>query len=252
MTTSLVWHDTTPRPAWQQMAIDRVLAERAARDGTRVYRLYRWERDTVSFGANESARRTWDRERLERHQVPCVRRPTGGRGVWHDGADLTYAVTARVAEFGSLPLAYRLIHEQFARAMGRLGLPATLAPANRRPSLAPGACFDLAIGGEVLVGGRKTIGSAQALLGGAVLQHGAIARADRSRQLARFRLESVPPGPDIPASELPAPDIMAEAILATWRSEGGTPAPRDLVDWAIHESVVHQDRYQGPDWTWRR
>lgn len=250
--TPFVWHDEVPRPGWQQMAIDRGLADRAASDGSCVYRLYRWERDTVSFGANESARRTWDRERLERLELPCVRRPTGGRGVWHDAADLTYAVTAPLSEFGTLSLAYRLIHEQLARAIRRLGLAARLAPGRRRPTLAPGACFDIAVGGEVLVGDRKTIGSAQALIGGALLQHGAIARADRSRALARFRLASSLPDPDISTPDLPAPDLVTDAIMTTWLAEGGVVAPAELVEWAVRESAVHRARYQDPDWTWRR
>jgi lipoate-protein ligase A len=247
-----VWHDTTPRPTWQQMAIDRVLAERAARDGTCVYRVYRWERDTLSFGANEAARRTWDREWLERLQLPCVRRPTGGRGVWHDRDDLTYAVTAPLTFFGSLPLAYRLIHEQLARAMTRLGLTARLAPSGRRPTLAPGACFDLAVGGEVIVNDRKTIGSAQALLGGALLQHGAIAVADRGAALARFRLESGDGRPAGGASGLPVATAIADAIVATWLAEGGEIVAAELVDWAVEESAIHQEQYQDPAWTWRR
>jgi lipoate-protein ligase A len=250
--TPFVWHDMASRPAWQQMAIDRVLAERAGTDGSCVYRLYRWERDTVSFGANESARRTWDRERLERLQLPCVRRPTGGRGVWHDAADLTYAVTAPLALFGNLRLAYRLLHEQLARAFDRFGLPTSLAPAIRRPTLAPGACFEFAIGGEVLVGGRKTIGSAQALIGSAFLQHGAIALADRSAALARFRLESFASEPDIAAPPLSAAGPVAEAIASTWLAEGGLLAPGELTEWATEASTVYRDHYQDPAHTWRR
>lgn len=250
--TPFVWHDAVPRPGWQQMAIDHLLADRAAHDGTCVYRVYRWERHTLSFGANEAARRTWDRERLERLELPCVRRPTGGRGVWHDQADLTYAVTAPLPFFGSLPLAYRLIHEQLARAMARLDLEAHLASGRHRSTLAPGACFDLAVGGEVLVNDRKTIGSAQALLGRALLQHGAIARADRARMLARFRLESTLSSPDPFSAMLPSPGLMADAILTTWLDEGGEAAPADLIDWVARESAVHQDRYQDSAWTWRR
>jgi lipoate-protein ligase A len=234
------------------MAIDRALADRAARDGTCVHRIYRWERDTVSFGANESACRTWDRERLERLELPCVRRPTGGRGVWHDAADLTYAVTRPAGGSDALRLAYRLIHEQLARALNRLGLDARLAPASRRPTLAPGTCFEQAVGGEVLVGDRKTIGSAQALIGGALLQHGAIACADRGRELARFRLESLASNPDISGPVLPAPAVVAQAIVETWLAEGAAMAPEDLIDWAVQESAAWQDHFTDPAWTWRR
>jgi len=247
-----IWDDTTARPAWQQMAIDRALADRAAHDGTIVHRLYRWEGHSMSLGANESARRTWDRERLERHAVHCVRRPTGGRGVWHDVADLTYAVTAPMTRWGDLRIAYRVIHEQLARAFRTIGMAAELAPATRRPTLEPGACFDLSVGGEVMVGGRKTIGSAQALIGTALLQHGAIAPTDRSRTLARFRLESVASSADIPAPDLPAAANVADAILATWLAEGGSKAPGELIDRTLIESAEWQNHFQDPAWTWRR
>ena len=248
----MVWDDIMPRSAAQQMAIDRALAERAMIDGTSVLRLYRWAGDSVSFGANEAAARTWDRERLERLKVHVVRRPTGGRGVWHDSADLTYSATARLARFGDLRTAYRQIHEQLARAFGRLNIAAELAPRSNRPTLAPGACFDLSIGGEVLVDGRKTIGSAQALIGTALLQHGAIARADRGPALARFRLESSAVNPDIPAGGLPPPDQLAQAITATWLDDGAIMAPAGVVEWAVPESAAYLAHFQDPAWTWRR
>lgn len=248
----LVWDDATPRPAAQQMAIDRALADRAIADGTTVLRLYRWAGDSVSFGANEAATRTWDRERLERLKVPVVRRPTGGRGVWHDATDLTYAVSAPLSRFGDLRTAYRLIHEQLARALGRLHIVASIAQNHSRPTLSPGACFDQSVGGEVLVDGRKTIGSAQALIGTALLQHGAVARADRSAALARFRLESPAIEPEDSSDELADPEALAGAILATWTDEGGEPAPSGLVARALRESDAWRARFQYPGWTWRR
>jgi lipoate-protein ligase A len=248
----LIWDDVTPRPGWQQMAIDRALADRAAADGSMVYRLYRWEGSTLSFGANEAASRTWDRERLERLQLPLVRRPTGGRGVWHDAADLTYAVTAPVACFGGLRPAYRLIHEQLAGALAALRPDVTLAALGKRPTLAPGACFELAVGGEVLIGGRKVIGSAQALFGVALLQHGAIALADRAARLARFRLLS----PGVPVAQecarLPPASVVATTVLAGWHDAGGAPAPPSLIEAALAASAVYATHFRDADWTWRR
>ena len=253
-TTAFVWNDTTPRPAAQQMAIDRAHADRAARDGTIVYRLYRWAGDSVSFGANEAATRTWDRERLERLKVHCVRRPTGGRGVWHDATDLTYSITAPLAEFGDLRTAYRVIHEQLARALGHLDVAASVAPNRGRPTLSPGGCFDLTIGGEVMVAGRKTIGSAQALIGAAaaLLQHGAIARADRAPRLARFRLERTVLEPDISRSPLPSPDLVAKSIVDTWIDAGGAVVPNGFVEQSLGESAAYAASFQDPEWTWRR
>jgi lipoate-protein ligase A len=235
------------------MAIDRALVDHAAAHGTTVYRLYRWSGDTVSFGANEAARRTWDRERLERAQLPSVRRPTGGRGVWHDAADLTYAVTAPLATFGDLRRAYRQIHERLAHAFQQIGLAAAVAPAARRAAtLEPGACFDVAIGGEVLVANRKTIGSAQALFGSSLLQHGAIARADRQGSLARFRLAFPLDEPSNPGAELPAADQLGAAILATWQADGAAPVTERVIAWAEAASHEYRAHFEDPAWTWRR
>jgi lipoate-protein ligase A len=235
------------------MAIDRALAELAAQRGTTIFRLYRWQHDTISLGANEAARRTWDRDRITERGVAIVRRPTGGRGVWHDRDDLTYAVTGPLTIWGSLRTAYQAIHQLLAAALARTSeAPVMLAPATTRPTLAPGACFDLAIGGEVLVGGRKTIGSAQALFGPALLQHGAIALADRSAALARFTLTRTTTD-DAPAlSPEVGTEPVAAAILATWAAAGAvTIAPGDIAD-AVARAAPWQARFDDPEWTWRR
>jgi lipoate-protein ligase A len=234
------------------MALDQALLDLAAAEGVPVLRLYCWDRDTVSFGANEAALATWDRSRLER-EVPCVRRPTGGRAVWHAADDLTYSVVGPVKDLGELRTAYRAIHERIAIAFQALGLNAQLAPRPPHlPGLRPGACFDVAVGGEVLIGGRKVVGSAQVSRDGAMLQHGAIARADRLATLGRFRREA--PAGDRPAGvpDLPGAAVLAEAIAAAWLAVGATVAGTELTARAEVMSMKLLDHYQDPAWTWRR
>lgn len=250
---NFLWLDLAPRDGAEQMALDHALLDLASGEGVGVLRLYRWERDTISFGANEAAERHWDRPALEAAAVPCVRRPTGGRAVWHAADDLTYSVAGPISALGELRLAYRTIHQRIASAFGLLHLGATLAPAPARlPGLRPGACFDVAVGGEVLVAGRKAVGSAQVASGGAMLQHGAIARADRLGALRRYsRLlpsaDGVAVAPDLPDSE-----VLAAAIADAWRLEGSTDAPDELTARARLASVKHLDHYRDPAWTWRR
>lgn len=231
-----------------QMALDRALADEPT---ATVFRLYRWERGTLSLGANESARHTWNRCALEREDIAVVRRPTGGRGVWHDEADLTYAATGPLAAFGGLRPAYRNIHQVLATALRTIGLNATVAAEMRRPTLAPGACFDLAVGGEVLVAGRKVIGSAQAIIGTALLQHGAIALADRAAVLARFRLNSAA---DAGAAADPCchADQAADAIVAAWRDAGATPIPEAAIARGIAGAASWRPHFEDAEWTWRR
>jgi lipoyl(octanoyl) transferase len=234
------------------MAIDRTLAERSADYGI-IHRIYRWERPTLSFGANESAKRTWNREHLAGSQVAVVRRPTGGRGVWHDPADLTYAVTGPLRRWGDLRQAYQTIHAQLAVALASVtDDPVALAPPLRRPTLDPGACFDIAVGGEVLVAGRKTIGSAQAVLGQSLLQHGAIALADRSAQLRQFTLEAAATDNGSKTGLLADTDAVVAAIENEWSRAGALPIPAHVVDRVIASSEQHRSRFEDPAWTWRR
>ena len=156
------------------MAIDEALLGSAATVGKAVLRLYRWSPPCISFGRNEPAVRRYDRSEIERRGWDVVRRPTGGRAVWHED-EVTYAVAAPISAFGSLQASYCAIHERLASALRMLGVPAELAPKNGRPAeLGAGACFASPVGGEVTARGRKVVGSAQVRLGSAFLQHGSI------------------------------------------------------------------------------
>src|SRR6266540_3038452 len=159
--------DPRGRPGADNMALDEALLLEAGRTGARFLRLYRWDPPCLSLGRNEPA--------LERGGIATVRRPTGGRAVWHEH-EVTYAVAAPIAAFGRLRDAYRAIHERLATALRSLGADVTLAADRRTRPLGdrPNACFAETIGGEVLVGGRKVVGSAQVRRGAAFLQHGSI------------------------------------------------------------------------------
>ncbi|MES2124733.1 MAG: hypothetical protein V4503_08620 [Gemmatimonadota bacterium] len=249
----LIWSDLAPRPGWEQMALDQTMLERAALDGTALLRLYRWSRDTISFGMNEPALRHWDRARLLDGGPPLVRRPTGGRAVWHAASDLTYAWTAPAHRIGTARETYHLVHRTLASALRRLGVPAELAPDPARlPGLRRGACFENAVGGEVIVQGVKVIGSAQLVSGGGLLQHGEISLGDRLAPLAVFRAgeASAPAAGQWPS--LPGPEAIADAIAAEWLAGGAEPAAQELTTWAERTSVQHAERYRDPAWTWRR
>jgi lipoate-protein ligase A len=103
--TALTWQlvtDPVGRPGPENMAIDQALLDEVDRGGEVSYlRLYRWNPPCLSFGRNEPALARYDRAEIERLGLDVVRRPTGGRAVWHDD-EVTYAVAAPVAAFGCL------------------------------------------------------------------------------------------------------------------------------------------------------
>jgi len=153
----------------ENMRLDEALLDDALHSGRASLRLYRWDPPTLSIGRNQPI------DAIEQRDVPIVRRPTGGQAVWHEH-EVTYAVAAPIAVFGSLREAYCDIHTRLAAALQALGVDASLAPAHRpiRPSARPGSCFAASVGGEILVAGRKLVGSAQVRRGAAFLQHGSI------------------------------------------------------------------------------
>ncbi len=231
------------------MAVDYALLE-AARGGRTFLRLYRWAPPCLSLGRNEPATTRYSRTEIERLGLSVVRRPTGGRAVWHE-AELTYAVAGPEALFGSLPEAYRAIHRLLLAALGRLGLRATLAePAGRAARPGAGACFARPAGGEIVVGDRKLVGSAQVREGGTFLQHGSLLLDDGQDVVRRITRGDAPPATAAalcPALGRPvAFEEAAAAVIAAaeaqWGAPGNSPAPepRDLA------------RFTAADWTWRR
>jgi len=142
-------------------------------------RLYGWDPPCLSLGRHQGVDAA-DLRFCRAEGIDVVRRPTGGRALLHH-LELTYAV---VAPAGSGPLpralqdAYRAICGALVQALRSLGVAAELTPGEVNLEL-PGPrttvpCFEAPAGGEVVVGGRKLIGSAMRAHGGAVLQHGAI------------------------------------------------------------------------------
>lgn len=252
------WHlilDPAGHPGWRHMALDLALLDRAEQSGEGFVRCYRWDPWCLSFGRHEPAARRYDRARLEADGIATVRRPTGGRAVWH-ARELTYAVAAPLAAFGGLPAAYQAIHETLARAVGRLGVPATLAPAGRTAGVGTGACFASPVGGEVLAGGRKLVGSAQLRQGSALLQHGSLLLEDDQALVARYTRTAPPPGGEVTLAALlgaaPAFGAVAEAIASEARRWPGTWAELPAGGALEALAAEHAARFRDPAWTWAR
>jgi lipoyl(octanoyl) transferase len=232
----------------QNMAIDDALMHEADRSGDGFLRLYRFSPACLSFGRNEPARVRYDRAAIERHGFDVVRRPTGGRAVWHEH-EVTYAVAAPVAAFGSLRESYQTIHARLAGALNRLGVDATLAP-GRDGAVGHGAgagpCFATPVGGEVLVNGKKVIGSAQVRHGRAFLQHGSILLDGSQDVLSAISYQPSANGSTtlsvILGRSLPF-DEVADAIVATW--------PWAFASAALSRPLPPSAAFTDPAWTWR-
>lgn len=231
------------------MALDQTLLDRAE-SGEGVLRLYRWAPFCLSFGRNEPALRRYDRGAIEAEGLDVVRRPTGGRAVWH-ARELTYSIAAPIAWFGSLSQSYCEIHRVLARAITRLGASATLAPLTRTPDVGSGACFASPAGGEVLVKGRKLVGSAQLRQGSAFLQHGSILLQDDQSMVARVT-RGVPAASD----EITLSAALSREVTFSEMADALVESMGDALDLhgppSITADPAHLARFRHPAWTWRR
>ena len=240
------------RSGSENMSIDHSLLCRA-QEGVGFLRLYRWSPPCLSFGRNEPAKHRYDLTEIERLGLDTVRRPTGGRAVWHD-AEVTYAVAAPTATFGALRETYNIIHATIAVALRSLGVPAEQAgrPDTQGPDLAGGACFASPAGGEVIAGGRKLVGSAQVREGTAFLQHGSVLLEDGQDVVAQVtRGATIQPVATSISALLGRPaafDEVAEAIgLEAQRAWPG--------EWIENERLLADTsvaRFADSEWTWRR
>ncbi|MBM4188515.1 MAG: hypothetical protein FJ206_14525 [Gemmatimonadetes bacterium] len=190
------------------MAIDHALFDLAESTGHTWWRAYRWDPWCLSFGRHEPASRRYDRRLIAERGIDCVRRPTGGRAVWH-ARELTYAVAGPTSQLGQLKEAYRRIHEILARAIGTLGVSIGLAASRQTPGLGAGPCFAVPVGGELLVAGRKVLGSAQMRGPTALLQHGSLLLEDDQSLVRTVLLGG--PGP----ASGPDPALAPETTLST-------------------------------------
>ena len=166
---------------WQDgatnMAIDEAIME-AVRAGTSrpTLRFYGWDPACLSLGhAQPATVVAWDACAAAGWDV--VRRPTGGRAILHVD-ELTYSVCAPESEArlrGGVLESYLRLSDALAHGLTLLGLAPERAPgpAHARAEQGP-VCFDDPSHYEIVISGRKLIGSAQARKRGTVLQHGTL------------------------------------------------------------------------------
>ena len=179
--------------AWN-MAVDEVLLDGvAAGAAPPTLRFYEWMPACLSLGYFQPIV-VVDPDGCRRLGVDVVRRPTGGRAILHD-RELTYSVALPASVLGQdggvLPSYYRL-SLALQEGLRRLGVPATLAPESAAGASVHGpVCFDRPSAHEILLQGRKLVGSAQMRRGAALLQHGSILiepRLDRLTACLRLTL----------------------------------------------------------------
>ncbi len=161
------------------MALDEAIMEGVIQGQSQpTIRFYDWDPPTLSCGYNQSAEKEVNMELVKATGVGFVRRPTGGRLVFHK-EEITYSVISPLTEklagnvtdsYAQISLAlekgFQLMHVAVELEKGSLSTDSQRAEAN--------PCFSSTSRYELHYQQKKIVGSAQMRKETALLQHGSI------------------------------------------------------------------------------
>ena len=254
--------DTGPCYAAYNMALDDALATAVRKNSSPpTLRLYGWDLPSVSIGYFQKINDI-DTEYCREHNIPVVRRQTGGRAILHNH-ELTYSFSVRTTH-GRFSKGLRDCYKEISRAFNNALLKIGLLPETRlrrqshhsRSSL----CFHATSYGEITINDKKVIGSAQKRWPDGLLQQGSIPYSinnDDTRKI--FRIE------DTYATEntlIGLKDIFPDFNLDTFKKILKTSFEETFDVWLIpsapspEEVSLAQDietrRYRTKEWNYRR
>jgi lipoate-protein ligase A len=186
-TTAYRFLNTGIQDATVNMAIDEAILTHYLRgDVPPTVRVFRWSQPAISLGRFQSIEREIDTDECARQGVTLVRRPTGGRAVYHE-AEFTYSIV--IGKGDDVPsgvvAAYAYLSQGLMEALRLLGVQSEMSDerVNKHPSA---ACFASSTQADLTSGGFKLIGSAQVWKDHALLQQGSLPLEDRASSFFRM------------------------------------------------------------------
>lgn len=140
-------------------------------------RFYTWSPSAVSLGANQKPENIVDVEFCKKNNIPVVARITGGSAIFHD-REITYSFSATNDQkiFPGPLTSYEKICGALKLGLEKLGVNVKWrgVSTGREPSLTNRDCFSLSSRHDLVVDGRKILGSAQRKDRVSFLQHGSL------------------------------------------------------------------------------
>lgn len=176
------------------MDYDLMLTEKCRREDIAFFRLYRWKPYAISIGYNQNKivnEIEFNISKCKATGIDIVRRPTGGRAVFH-AEELTYSVVLKtrlspheVNKLIAAALIYGLKNfhpklDQVTLSTHKADLLGKIRKGNYK------LCFSTQVKNEISWHGRKLVGSAQRNFGDLILQHGSILTGDYHKNIVEF------------------------------------------------------------------
>lgn len=150
-----------------------------------LWRFYGWQPHAVTIGYNQDIE-SIDTACCLGAGIDVVRRPTGGRAVFH-AEEFTYSFYAETKQENAA--VYRTVHEILMLALRELGVQSEFCRSTLHETRAKGppvTCFTASARHELQVKGRKLVGSAQRRTHDVLLQHGSIPLTGRHKEIVRL------------------------------------------------------------------
>ena len=177
------------------MSLDKMLLDFAENASSiRTIRFYSWVPAAISCGYSENAESLIDKELCRRDGIDIVKRPTGGRSVYHSN-EIAYSVIANIDDpelGGSIEESSRKIAAILCDGLNQYGIDAELSSGSfdrHSERQVNNPCFLTTSRSEITLGGKKLVGSAQRRLKKAFLQHGSIMTGPGSEKLIDYLLD---------------------------------------------------------------
>jgi lipoate-protein ligase A len=168
--------DTKKNDGFYNMAVDEALLNVVAKgQSPPILRFYSWNPPSISIGYFQRIHESVDLNFCAESNIDVVRRPTGGRTVFHN-QELTYSViipeSHKFAK-GSVTETYKNISKGLLEGLKKAGIPVDFSHGNR-DKMNSSACFTATSKYEIVLARKKIVGSAQMRKKGVLLQHGSI------------------------------------------------------------------------------
>jgi lipoate-protein ligase A len=271
--------------AFTNMAIDEAILQYTVTSSTPTptLRFYQWTEPSISIGRFQNLDQEINLDNCNKDKVPVVRRPTGGRAVYHN-SELTYSITIP-DKYTEIPTniteSYKVISSAFVRGLKLLGINAMLekptaevrsqklevrnlkSQISNLNSASP-LCFASTSRYEVTVNGKKLIGSAQRRIQNAMLQQGSILLDYDPKKEQRYFLANSGTTPDTMTScitainkHLPEPvklDILINHLVQGFASElrvNFEPTEISKPEKILADSLLTK-KYQTDSWNYLR
>ncbi len=181
-----------PHTAAFNMAADLFALKQCETMPMLIIRLYSWKRPSITLGIMEKPGQTLDFAAMRQNGVSWIKRPTGGRSVLHH-EDLTYScIYSNTVDFlgNDLMESYRIISNCLMKGLSFSGIECRPHDSPLDNSLAKSQaklpCFLAPNRHEIMVMGKKLVGSAQKRTASAVLQHGSLPLTSAFRRLPDY------------------------------------------------------------------